>query len=486
LGTAKYALVGAFSGGLFFSRLNASGGLVGTSRFWQSSAGEYPRYRPSIWESTFSSGIFYICAEFGHRMYAIKYNANTGAIAWQWKSPSGLYIDARDIIEDPNTGDVVVVGRVDPPAPNTALAAEAFFMKLNPSTGAIVQFDVYSDGGNGDGWFTSIEIANSPNYGGSGFIIGGREHHTAAPNNTAWKPWMVKMDPNGNVLWSTFIQHSTAADPLEIYDVVERHNTVTGNTYEYFGVAHTPKPNVNPALAYDGMAVWKLDDAGSDTYSPNEFLYELNSGSPPPFFSPTQIEIIGTGTAAGDGIQIFSTDQVNSDHIMFGAYFNGVTGGCDVPSDWTAHTGPGYWISLSMTPVSLSPCIYLTVTQVANAVTPVDHPNCNWSSSAGGGSNARSAATSIQHYIENSNNLSLYPNPANKSFTLQFKHEGTGPVQISILNSLGQIEKRTEISKDTNNEFVIDFEALQLSEGLYFVTVNNNKEIYTSKVIYKK
>jgi hypothetical protein len=475
-GNPKYAIAGACTDGIFFACLDGSGNYT-TYSFFPITSSSGAQHRPTICESAANPGVYYICGDFGDRMFIIKINS-VGTLSWS-KTYSGPPIWARAIIEAPSSTDIVVVGRVD--ELSLGLAAEAFFMKLN-SSGVISIFNCYSDGGNGDEWFTSIKHAVSTNGGSSGYIIGGRVYSSIL-SNVAYKPWMIKLSPSGSVIWSTLIQHSIASNPAEIFDVVERFNSVaTPNTYEYFGVAHTPLSSTS-----NYMTVWKLNNSGLATASPNEFQYLLGPLSSATSYNPAQIGLIGTGSATGDGLQVFGTDQNGANHILAGAYFNGVTGGtCENASDWTWHQGPG----ISATPTFPTAGTFNRCTNSLfyySSISTSPGTNCTWNSSVVGGSNARSATiTGIQNYSEKANSISVHPNPTNHSITLDFKNEVNGPVLITVINSMGQIEKKIEISDSVTNGVVLDFEALQLNEGLYFVNVNINKETYTNKVMYKK
>jgi hypothetical protein len=75
--------------------------------------------------------------------------------------------------------------------------------------------------------------------------------------------------------------------------------------------------------------------------------------------------------------------------------------------------------------------------------------------------------------IQTENTVFIYPNPANRNFTMKIPRETKF---ISIFNSLGQvIEKRM-----TKNQNEVNFEIINV--GLYFIQIVNDKESITKKV----
>lgn len=470
----KYAIAGSCKYGVFMAFLDLSGNIVGTVRYFASpNVGGVNDTRPMIRESTTVPGNYYVCGDFAGLMYAYKVNS-LGTILFSKIYPAQRPIYPRALIESLNGNDLIIVGRIEL---NFPLAAEAFFMKLTPG-GVVVSTNIYSDGSNGDEWFTSIEHAVSPT-GGKGYIIGGRAQSPLL-NNVGATPWMIKLDFNGNVIWSSLIRHAIISYPKEIYDVVERENVnTTPTTYEYFCVAHTPTTS-------DFMTVWKLDEFGLDSFTASEFQYPLGSALSGFGAIPTQIELINSPGAANEGIQVFGTDlstSPNNNHILTGAYFNGANG-CITPDAWTWQQGPGLWGNVIISGIQMNPCLQILISSVPNPVLP-GNP-CIWQAQIASGSNLRGSTTAIIDNSDNSQSISIYPNPSDKFVSLSFKNEVKGIVKISIINSLGQMEKNLETTSNGGGELILDFEKLQLRDGLYFVNVIIENETYTAKVIYNK
>ncbi len=66
-------------------------------------------------------------------------------------------------------------------------------------------------------------------------------------------------------------------------------------------------------------------------------------------------------------------------------------------------------------------------------------------------------------------NFSIYPNPANTDFTIQFKEEIDENVTIEIYNSFNQLVKIETITGGLQTTIAID----DLAQGIYFVKINN-------------
>src|SRR6218665_869838 len=139
-----YALAGAYNKGVFFATLDNAGNVLTVKR-WIFPNGITVAHKPMIVESS-APGRYYICGDQAFRSYVIKVDA-FGTTAFE-NIYDNIWSEARAIIESPyNPNEVVVVGRCDPPG--TGLATEAFFLKLDANSGAVLNFNCYSDGGNG-------------------------------------------------------------------------------------------------------------------------------------------------------------------------------------------------------------------------------------------------------------------------------------------------------------------------------------------------
>lgn len=467
-GGVAYAVAGAYAGGVFFMTLDATGAVL-SQRHWVGNGAE----RPSICAHNTVQGIYYMCGRLNGQAYAIKINSLAN-ISWSWFYPNYLP-RAKDIIHSPYfPGQLLVVGRCDIlNFPNPPLAAESFMMRLNENTGTVIDFNCYSDGGNGDDWFNSIEKADSPN-GGPGFIVGGRMF-SYNPIYSGYSPWILKLDPTGGVIWSTVI-----ADNSIITDVAERFNAVASpNTYEYYGISLTPNTGGNR------MSVWKLDDNGNAVASPSRFDYSLgfNNFSSHPTWP--QINMLGNGTGAGDGLVAWGSDNSANEYIMEKAYYNGVNA-CDGPSDFSYQAGPGPSYMMPQTNTTFAPtCINRLITGYIigpNVLTP-----CSWAGTVGGGSNAKPGVATGLENESVSDAIAAYPNPTNNQVLITLNKAASGTVNVEVTNALGQKVHSVDNALIGEGQSVsLNFAGMNVPAGLYFVNVTTDRQTFTKKVMYTK
>jgi len=76
--------------------------------------------------------------------------------------------------------------------------------------------------------------------------------------------------------------------------------------------------------------------------------------------------------------------------------------------------------------------------------------------------------------VPDGNLFSIYPNPNQGKFTLNVC---SVPVQIQIINSLGQIIQQTKVDNKTNIDFKIN------DEGIYFLQLTTTKETVVKKIV---
>ncbi len=73
--------------------------------------------------------------------------------------------------------------------------------------------------------------------------------------------------------------------------------------------------------------------------------------------------------------------------------------------------------------------------------------------------------------------LEAYPNPNNGDFTLSSTHAG----ELNIINELGQLVQRVELTSENNFKTRVE----GLDKGLYFVSGTLNGELFTEKIIVR-
>jgi bilirubin oxidase len=78
-----------------------------------------------------------------------------------------------------------------------------------------------------------------------------------------------------------------------------------------------------------------------------------------------------------------------------------------------------------------------------------------------------------------SNELTVFPNPASSIIHLQFASSSTIDVSLSIMDLMGKIVL-SRMAKVLNGEMDVDI--LNLASGMYFITIENKDNFYSSKI----
>jgi len=465
-GNERYAVVAVSKDGVFFFTLDAAGLLTNNNiTYWPITNAQFGK--PAIVQSGGAGGDVYICGSFNSDSYVMRVGLN-GVPVWS-DHLSGFLIQANDLVESANGNDLIVVGRCQH---QTIPAFDGFFLKLNAGLGtyAAGNFIAYSDGITGDEWFNTIEHASDVNGTGIGYIVGGWMSSQQAIYN-GYKTWVVKLDVNGNFIFNTLINHYS-----EVYDVIERYNGVTApNPYEYFAIGRE-----YPGAGVNDLIVWKLDQNGnSGSYFPEVWTYNIGITAAGDM-SYANLEKIGDGTGAADGFAAFATDVSNFDNILIKAYYNGVNG-CSSDGSMITINGPTSTAGPNPNVSSLQYCNAL-IYQQSNNYTPGS--NCGWGTPTGG-SNARpSGITGLKTQSSVTGMVSVYPNPSNGVFTVEVGNH-SAVAQIRITNSMGQLVKEFEMPSEIQKTLV-NFQELNLSEGLYLIDITINNQTQTKKVAYQK
>lgn len=87
--------------------------------------------------------------------------------------------------------------------------------------------------------------------------------------------------------------------------------------------------------------------------------------------------------------------------------------------------------------------------------------------------------TSIDENADNFASVSVYPNPANNTFTVAFNSEN--PVKIDIININGQTVKSINVNNSGFNTQLVDVN--DLSTGVYIVRLSNGYNVHTQKLV---
>lgn len=471
-----YALAGAYNEGVFFATLDATGNVISTHR-WPMYGGFQVLHPPKIVESAVVPHDFYICGDYASGGIAMKINA-TGPL---WEKSYPQVGEARDLIESPYAPpanpELIIVG--------SQFNFDGYFMRVNANNGTVINFSTYGTAC-GDDWFTSIEPAFSLGGGSNGYIIGGRSLCASIPGNFSFIPWMIKLDPNGAVIWSTLIQPtSPSIITAEINDVFERMSPGSETAYQYYGVAGCTVNN-------DDIHVWRLDDNGGNTVFPNEFIFPLGPNANMwSKYDATQLEMIGDGTALGDGFQAWSTDYAGNRHMFEKAYYNGVVsnpGTCnEIIQGAQVQQGPGLMMSTSQSDVNLPTLCQNPFILIMNPINTPD-PACDWNVMVPGGGSRQGAATGIANTAGNNSQAGVYPNPVSSKAIVSFNAADNSRVKIEVSNSLGQVVKTVNTVKASAGSYQeeIDFESLGVKPGVYFVNVSIDQSQSSHRMVYIK
>ena len=87
--------------------------------------------------------------------------------------------------------------------------------------------------------------------------------------------------------------------------------------------------------------------------------------------------------------------------------------------------------------------------------------------------------------IATTNQVNIYPNPAKNYFYIELNSDTEGAAKISVLNMVGQ-EVISENMQLLNGNNIKQLNTSLLSNGVYFIKVNNNGNIITRKMVIDK
>ncbi|MDX5348458.1 MAG: T9SS type A sorting domain-containing protein, partial [Hymenobacteraceae bacterium] len=97
------------------------------------------------------------------------------------------------------------------------------------------------------------------------------------------------------------------------------------------------------------------------------------------------------------------------------------------------------------------------------------------------------AVTVVQPPVSDKNKniqyLYLYPNPAADMLTVNAGFNSSGPATIRILNVLGQVVYKTELTQEQRLVKELNIEGF--SKGMYLVQVQYNGEMVTKRVVFR-
>jgi len=86
----------------------------------------------------------------------------------------------------------------------------------------------------------------------------------------------------------------------------------------------------------------------------------------------------------------------------------------------------------------------------------------------------------------NKNQLSISPNPANDQINISYNLAANTDVSLSISNANGQLVYKTIKEYHIAGNYTVDFNAISLSRGIYFISLQTNNQVLTRKLIITK
>lgn len=88
-------------------------------------------------------------------------------------------------------------------------------------------------------------------------------------------------------------------------------------------------------------------------------------------------------------------------------------------------------------------------------------------------------ATGTQYLPTLQNKLLVYPNPAHNSFTIKMESPNSGEATLWLTDIKGQVLISREIELDRD----LEIQSIHFVPGLYFITIQSGKSIYSQKII---
>jgi hypothetical protein len=412
--------------------------------------------------------------------FVLKVEIATGNLIWSHVYDLG-YTNAgsrdmpKDLIESPyltgNGMELIVVGRYGDVSP-TIFDTQGFLLRVDATNGnPIGNADLYKSTfpHNGDDFFTSITVANSPAAGGPGFIIAGLTGDSGPLRNDPSDIWSIKIDPLGNILWQN--AYSSAAMMSDrANDVIERLNPFTGR-YEYYygGSTDAPGPNTN---IDDDIMVIKTDEWGNVVNNGQlmfDFLEHSRGFELDQFNNAGPSNLNGLSIYANTYGSYYGTLQLM--HVK--TYFNGFMECNDSRDTPLQFPGPGH---VGTTTVSTPGEFMVTPWGPINVtVRQSGDQNICYSYTVPGGSNALKAP---------GNEGTVSPNPFTNGThyaNLELEVDEPTAVTVEVYDMLGRsyYTHNFTLVKGKNN-LNLDISETNMAAGMYSVRItgkNLNKNI---------
>lgn len=91
-----------------------------------------------------------------------------------------------------------------------------------------------------------------------------------------------------------------------------------------------------------------------------------------------------------------------------------------------------------------------------------------------------STSVSVEAGANDIYDLNILPNPNNGNFTVQLDAEGLQNAELQLVNALGQVLFSQQLN---NGQFIRQFDLTQEGQGVYFLRLENEKEIAVHRIV---
>jgi len=400
------------------------------------------------------------------RAFIMSHNSDGSTINWlkiiaNLPCPAGAIgnAEATAVIDETNTGNVIVVGNV-----SSGTCQNAFIAKFS-SVGALL-------------WLNLLGASKASNFNlqniratdvSQEFVITGEGTNPTTGRRSILLARINTSGASASFLWSRLISSNgsanNAVNSQRGNDVVMRKTSAGAISYYVAGVS-----NYNSGTS-DGMLL-RTDATGLPVYI-KEYAGTNNE-------SYNAIDMYYSTGAIGEGVSAFgSFDYRNTSATAATVkrswysktYFN-LASGCNELADAATN------IQFSMTPTAFTPGLsgtWVNNTLRYSSVSALNLILC-WSSSIASGSNLRLSQSDLNESMLVSKNAKIYPNPSSFSndVTLSIYSETEDVATVRVFDGMGRICLSREFAViQGSNEANLSIKTL--SSGCYFVYINTLK-----------
>jgi hypothetical protein len=471
--------------GIFYMQLDPTGVVLNIFTYRSTSTTAIDVVRVGgIAESAFSSGNdVYVTGSTTNGSsrvdaFAMRLNVSTGAVVWALVYDLALstgsgYTYANDIVESPYspTGVKEVVVVGSVRKSASSGLPDGFTLRLDANNGNPITGSADLYGKTTSDDEFTTIAVAKSTKGGSNGFIIG------GASNVNGNPdyWLMKTDQKCGTLWANVYEYGGISGVENVcLDVIERLNT--SGKYEYFAAGYVRGGLLG---SYD-VDVIKVDDGGTP-YTNGQFTY----GDSRVDYGIAIDQYNGTGV---DGISVFgfregATSPIingNYDMYLVKAYFNGETPCNQKIVTPPSASGPKQYTSVTARPIAKLKYITLFNWSVAGAY---DAKIC-YSTTVSGGSNAKVAPK------DNGQNQAIVsPNPMQAgqgAIDVTIETETPATAQIAIFDMLGREHYNGTVTLTPGkNVLPVDISNAKMSAGMYSIRITLNNENKTILLMVK-